>query len=146
MALTDKPEVEYIDGRRVRKVSPKRTHALVQLAIAMILKRCAERSGQVGTEWRFRLGVADGSQTTLVPDVAGEIRSPSFRPAILAEKISKYLATGTLIVLDIDPLGRQITAHATDAVRTFASSTSFAHPLTPWLTFAVDEVFEDLDE
>ncbi|MGZ3543161.1 MAG: hypothetical protein ACXVAF_18575 [Vulcanimicrobiaceae bacterium] len=51
-------------------MSPKRTHALVQLAIAIILKRCAGHSGQVGPEWRFKVGVADGTQTSLVPDIA----------------------------------------------------------------------------
>ncbi len=32
--LSDKPEIEYVDGQPFPKVSPKRTHAVVQLAIA----------------------------------------------------------------------------------------------------------------
>ena len=35
----DEPEIEYIAGHPYPKVSPKRIHAVVQLAVAMVLQR-----------------------------------------------------------------------------------------------------------
>ncbi len=64
--LRDKPEIELFDGRRYPKVSPKRTHGMVQLAMAMILVRCVGDRGDTATEWRCRLE----PQTEFVPDVA----------------------------------------------------------------------------
>lgn len=167
---TDHPEIEVLDGRAWPKVSPKRTHALVQAAMLLAIKRCAGKTGQVGPEWRFDVGAADGPQTSLVPDLAFvrlerlaalpkelreqppiapdlavEVRSPSHRAELLAAKIGKYLRAGTQLVLDVDPQTRRIAAHAADGVRTFAAGSTFKHPALPWLRFSVDEIFEDLD-
>lgn len=169
--LDHKPEIEYLDGRPFPKVSPRRTHALVRLAAADVLRRCSQRAGQVGPEWRFNVGAGQGSKTELVPDVsyvsrdrlralapqereeppfapdvAVEIRSPSFRARLLHGKIVKYLAAGALLVLDVDPATRRVVAHARDGVRYFSQSDSFEHPAVPWLRFAIGELFAELDE
>ena len=169
--LDDKPEIEYLDGRPFPKVSPRRTHALVQLAAANLLQRCSSGTGEVGPEWRFNVGACEGSKTELVPDVsyvsrarlraltpdereeppfapdiAVEIRSPSFRPGLLRDKIVKYLAAGTLLVLDVDPASRRVFAHAGGSVCEFSQTGAFAHPAVPWLRFAVAELFEKLDQ
>lgn len=169
--LDDKPEVEYLDGQPFPKVSPRRTHALVQLAAANLLRRCSQRTGQIGPEWRFNVGAREGSKTELVPDVsyvsrdrlraltsqereeppfapdiAVEIRSPSFRAGLLRDKIVKYLAAGTLLVLDVDPASRRVFAHAREGLREFSQTDSFEHPAVPWLRFAIGELFAELDE
>src|SRR6267154_2317163 len=69
--LLEKPYVEYLDGKAYPKaVSPKAKHSIVQGAAFAILRRCSAGLGLTGTEWDFRVGVVDGTQTILVPDVA----------------------------------------------------------------------------
>ncbi|MHB1798341.1 MAG: Uma2 family endonuclease [Vulcanimicrobiaceae bacterium] len=168
--LDDRPETEYLDGRPYPKVSPKRVHARVQFALAAAIDRRARRRGLVGTEWRFRLGSVDGTNTSFVPDVAyvsydrlrplsdeeadeppfapdiaAEVRSPSQRLDLLARKIARYLATGATIVLDVDPMKRTIVAHAFGETRTYEAGARFAHPALPWLDFEVAELFADIE-
>lgn len=164
--LSDPPEVEYLDGRSYPKVSPKRTHALVQAAFIRVLDRCAAARGEYGPEWRFDLGAVDRSDTEFVPDVgfisytrldgltdaqaeeppcppdlAIEIRSPSSRPGLIRAKIARYLKTGATMVLDVDPADRVIHAHTISGVRTYREGEEFSHPSLPWLVFQTAEVF-----
>lgn len=48
---SEKPYLEYHAGRAVRKLSPRTSHALVQEAMLVILRRCAGSGYRVGTEW-----------------------------------------------------------------------------------------------
>jgi hypothetical protein len=52
-----KPALEWVNGRPLQKVSPKRKHSLAQtkFAIALHAWACSARAGMVGTEWRFRI-------------------------------------------------------------------------------------------
>ena len=169
--LLEKPYIEYLDGKPYPKaMSPKARHSIVQGAAFTILRRCSVGIGLAGTEWDFRLGVVDGTQTMFVPDaavlmlerlrslpvsereeppfapdVAVEVRSPSYRPAFAAEKIKRYLGTGAALVLDVDPVKRVAIAHSAEGVRTFHESDRFTHAATPWLTFDVAELFSDID-
>jgi Uma2 family endonuclease len=170
-ALLEKPYVEYLDGKAYPKaVSPKARHSIVQGTAFTILRRCSAGIGIAGTEWDFRLGVADGMQTMFVPDVAVvmlerlrslpesdreqppfapdvavEIRSPSYRHAFASEKIVRYLRNGAVLVLDVDPIKRVVFAHSVGGVRTFVESERFMHEAAPWLAFDVAELFSDLD-
>lgn len=164
--LIDVPETEYLDGRPYRKVSPKRIHAIVQFAAAAALKRCAAGRGTVGPEWRFRL--APGTQLVpdiayvsydrlrplpadeleeppFAPDVAVEVRSPSHRAVLLEEKIRMYLAHGGLAVLDVDPALRTVSVHTAPATSLFRENERVVVDPLPWLTFAVGELFVDLE-
>lgn len=169
--LLEKPYVEYLDGKAYPKaVSPKTRHSIVQGAALRILHRCSAGMGIAGTEWDFRVGIVDGTQTMLVPDVAVvmlsrlravpepqrdqppfapdvavEVRSPSFRSPIAREKIVRYLRTGAALVLDVDPRKRRVVAHSSNDVRTFGEADRFAHEAVPWLAFDVAELFSDLD-
>src|SRR6202048_5325380 len=122
------PETEWILGRAVRKVSPFRTHALLQATALRGLAAWAETRGDVGTEWRFLPAppgeirrplvpdvsyVSDARLTGLEgtdleappfsPDVAVEVLSPDDRARSLEHKIAVYLATGTTLVIVGDP-------------------------------------------
>ncbi len=171
LLLQDKPYIEYLDGKAYPKaVSPKARHSIVQGTAFTILRRCSAGIGLAGTEWDFRLGVVDGTQTMFVPDaavlmlerlrslpeaereqppfapdVAVEVRSPSYRRAFAAEKIVRYLRTGALLVLDVDPIKRVVFAHSAGSVRTFIESDRLTHEAAPWLSFDVAELFADLD-
>ncbi len=164
--LRDEPEIEYIAGRPYPKVSPKRIHAVVQLAIAMILQRCAANRGVVGPEWRFKLlpgaelvpDVAyvsydrlrplsdeQAEEPPFSPDVAVEVRSPSHRQALSAEKVRLYLAHGATLVLDIDPYARTVFAHTFTGVGTYNTGERFAIDSLSWLQFDIDELFVHVD-
>ena len=165
--LRDKPEVELLDGRKYPKVSPKRTHGLVQMAMAAILRRCVAGRGQVVPEWRCRLTAQDQfvpdvaymsferllplsdterEEPPFAPDIAVEVRSPSNRAVYDAKKIAVYLMHGAQLVLDIDPADRMVHAHAPGiGTRSFRTLDTFEHPNTPWLRFDVAELFVDID-
>jgi len=169
--MRDKPEIEYLDGRPYPKVSPKLSHGLVQIAIARAIGDCAGDRGFVVSEVRFDPGAVDGAQKTefvpdvaflsrerrqalsgkgrekppLSPELAVEVRSPSDDLRYLARKIARYLATGSVLALDVDPKTRRIIAHAADGIREYLSGESFEHSALPWLPFDVSAIFADLD-
>lgn len=165
-AFSDYPEIEYLSGKPYPKVSPKRTHALVQAAFTLVLRRCGAGLGNAGPEWRFKLrpgtefvpDVAfvsfdrlrmltdeEAEEPPFAPDIAIEVRSPSRRAAYDASKIREYLQHGAQLALDVDPKARVIYAHdAAGTMITFRSGARFTHHTFPWLTFEVDEVFADL--
>lgn len=64
------PETEWVRGRPLQKVSPTRSHALLQLAMAAALREWAGERGEVGTEWRFRVSPPGEPARPLVPDVS----------------------------------------------------------------------------
>lgn len=80
------------------------------------------------------------------PDIAVEVWSPTNDRHYLDQKIARYLATGAVLVLDVDPYARTIVAHDSSAVRTYIIGETFAHPAVPWLRFDVAEAFADLDD
>jgi Uma2 family endonuclease len=169
--LVDLPEIEYLDGQAHPKVSPRTTHAVVQFAVARLLYAAAGKRGRVATEWDVRPGRVDGSETKFVPDVAyvarerlAELKAedreePPFSPDIAVEvwspsndrrylevKIAKYLSTGAILVLDVDPYARTIVAHDVRGSRTYANGETFEHPAVPWLRFEMTQAFADLDD
>lgn len=73
-------------------------------------------------------------------------RSPSDNLSYLKRKIERYLATGAVLVLDVDPATRTIRAHSSGGVAEYGPSNPFEHPAAPWLRFGVDAIFSDLDE
>jgi Uma2 family endonuclease len=167
---SDKPEIEYLAGRRVAKVSPRRTHSLVQAALLRILDRCAGDRGEVGPEWRVYMSERNEPKTQLVPDasfisyerldpltdeqrekppfapdVAVEVRSPSDRPSDVEWKMRAYLKRGSVAALDVLPATREIRAFTEDGVTVFSSGDEFALDVIPWLRFPVAEAFAKLD-
>ncbi len=166
--LDEKPYLEVLDGKVYSKVSPMRTHGLVQAAVVTILNRCCGDRGAAATEWRF--WPEGRGQTTLMPDVsyvsyerlrllppdevegppfspdiAVEVRSPSNRVKLLAKKTERYLATGALLVLDIDPKARAVIAHSASEMRAYSATDVFKHDTVPWLRFSVSELFAILE-
>ena len=169
--LIDLPEIEFLDGKAYPKVSPKLSHALVQGALCGILRRLAGKRGRVAPELDVWPSGIRGSGTKFVPDIAYlsmvrlrsltleqreeppfspdiaiEVWSPSNERWYLEEKIARYLATGSLLVLDVDPGTRTIVAHDSTSVRCYACGETFEHPTFDWLRFDVTEVFAELDD
>ena len=168
---SDPPRLEYLRRRAHAKVSPRTAHGIVQGALGSIMRACAGERGVVGPEIRCYPGDMPKRHTSLVPDVsflsrgrllalpdaerrekppfspdvAVEVRSPSDDLRFLREKIALYLSTGSALVLDVDPHERVIHAHAQDGVTVFRSGMMFHHLAAPWLRFAVDDVFREVD-
>jgi len=164
--LSDRPEIELFDGVRYRKMSPKRRHGRLQLFLARTLDDRGGAFGEVVPEWRCKVGRADGTQTVFVPDVAWvsddrlallsdedaeappfspdiaiEIRSPGDDLEYLARKVARYLATGAVLVLDVDPEARTVVAHTGNHVTTFRDGEEFASNAAAWLSFDVSALF-----
>lgn len=168
--IGDRPEIEYLAGRPVPKMSPQLNHGLVQYAATTILRRCAGERGYVAPEWRFRLAPVLRTRTSLLPDVAFllherrnalelrhrqeptiapdivvEVRSPSLKLANLEWKVKAYLEAGSLLVLDVDPRRRRVRAVSRDGTRFYECGDDFEHNAVPWLRFKVAELFADLE-
>jgi Uma2 family endonuclease len=164
--IDEKPYTEILAGRLVRKVSPKRAHALLQPHIAGLVKRLAGDRGDVGTEWRFYMNPPGDARTSLVPDVAFvsneriyalppplreepplspdiaiEIRSPGDRIRVVEWKMHAYLEMGGKLALDVLPDTREIRVFTCAETRTFHTGDRFESDEFPWLVFDVAEVF-----
>jgi Uma2 family endonuclease len=162
-----RPETEWILGRAVQKVSPRRTHALITGQLMLLLAPWCAGKGDLGPEWRFRvqppgevirplvpdlaylsyermrdLSDAEIEVPLLAPDVAFEVRSPDDRPGHLAHKIAVYLAAGSNAVVVVDPPRETIVAHDAGGERSYTRGDTFAHPALPGLTFSVADLFE----
>jgi Uma2 family endonuclease len=161
-----KPAFEWILGRPVQKVSPKRRHSLLQAEFVMLLRPWANGRGEIGTEWRFRLEPPGEDIRPFVPDVAYlsyermgertdneleapllapnaavEIRSPDDRQLHIDHKIEVYLAAGTDVVVLVDPLARTIDTFERGGHTVWREGDTFTHQALPGLAFAVSGVF-----
>jgi Uma2 family endonuclease len=164
------PETEWILGRAVRKVSPFRTHALLQATFSIALSAWADGRGDAGTEWRFRPAPAGEIRRPLVPDisyvsdprlaeleghdleappfspdVAVEIRSPGDSTRNLEHKIAVYLATGSSLVIVVDPRDRSVRLHDAQGVRELRGDDVITHPALPGFALALPALFAPLD-
>jgi len=134
-----KPALEWIGGRAIQKVSPKRRHAILQALIAEALHAWGRGRGEVGTEWHFRLIGSDGERGPLVPDVAflcyersknltgDDLEEPPIAPDIAVEVLSPgdlrvhvsekrqvYLANGVRLLLHVDSKRERVEAYRPD--------------------------------
>lgn len=164
-----KPESEWVRGRPLQKVSPQRTHSLLQLALASELRRWAAGRGEVGTEWRFRVAPQGEMRRPLVPDIAYvsnerlrplsdqeieipplspdvalEILSPDDRRIDIDDKIATYLRAGSLLVMIVDPKNRVVELHDADRVVMLDESGTIEHTAVPGFRYAVRELFAEL--
>jgi Uma2 family endonuclease len=165
------PETEWILGEAVQKVSPRRTHAVLQLAVAAELRAWARGRGIVGTEWRFRITPPGERPRPLVPDVAFlsnerksgltgellevpfvapdlvvEILSPGDRADRVASKRETYLAAGVRLVVTVDPETRTLQADETGTRMTFGSGEAFSNATFPGLIIDIDRLFSEIDD
>jgi Uma2 family endonuclease len=163
-----KPALEWINGRVVQKVSPKRKHALAQTSFAALLYSWAvgRGAGSVGTEWHFhlappgevrrplvpdvaflsyaRLPYAEQLQTEIpriAPDLAIEILSPKDRAKDVAEKVRVYLATGARAVLLVDTNAQTVTIREPNQTRLLGRDDFFELDILPGFRMAVSVLF-----
>lgn len=163
------PALEWIMGRALQKVNAQRSHALVRAAFLVRFHPWAQARGDVGTEWRFRLGLPSETLSPLVPDIAylsyrrtgsmrnEELDSPCIAPDVavyahslheprelLEQKIKLYLAAGSDLVVILNVTERTVAAHARSGRRIYRSGEIFAHEALPDFEMQVSDVFDVL--
>ena len=154
-----KPETEWVRGRALQKVSPTYDHARLQTLLGMAFTEWADAGerGRVGSEWRFRVTPPGQITRPLVPDVAFlsyaafpadadrgalqvplaaptvavEILSPDDRPADVTHKVETYLASGSELVVLVDPRERRFRLHDPDGVTHLYENDVFEHRALP---------------
>jgi len=161
-----KPETEWVRGRPLQKVSPQRTHSLLQGALTMQFGRWAVGRGEAGPEWRFRVAPPGEMRRPLVPDVAYvsnerlrplsdeeieipplapdvavEILSPGDRRVDLDEKLDVYLRAGSSLVVVVDPQRRVVELHDRDQVVLLSESAAIEHRALPGFSYPLSELF-----
>jgi Uma2 family endonuclease len=165
-----KPETEWVAGRALQKVSPKRSHSRIQTKLGAALYAWSEGRGEAGVEWRFRIAPPGGPRRPLVPDlayvsyermrghdleeleappfapdVAVEIRSPGDRNADIADKVAVYLASGTELVVLVDPKRRTVVLHDLGGVTHLTERDAMVHAALPGFRLDLAELFAALD-
>lgn len=164
------PAYEWVLGRAIQKVSPKRRHARLQGGFIVALDPWSTGRGEVAPEWRFRITPPDGETRVLVPDVAFvraarlarldaeqreeppiapdvavEILSPTDRRRVVVEKTRVYLAGGTALVLVVDPATRTMLAYDADGMREWKDGETFEHPAVPGLRIDLRALFARIE-
>jgi Uma2 family endonuclease len=162
------PATEWILGRAVQKVSPKRRHGFIQVWLGARLQEWAQDRGAVSSEWTFRLAPPRELIRSFVPDiaylsyerigdtdeedveapvgapnVAVEILSPGDKAAHVQHKIEVYLAAGTDAVVVVETAARTVRVHdARGGIQSFGPGDRFEHPSLPGFTFDVGQMFD----
>jgi Uma2 family endonuclease len=161
-----KPETEWVRGRPLQKVSPKRTHSRLQGALTVRLDQWAAGRGEVGPEWRFRVAppgdvrrplvpdvayvsnerlrpLSDKELETppLAPDVAVEILSPDDRRADIDDKVAVYLRAGSSLVIVVDPQRRIVELHDHAGTTQLGEADAIEHAALPGFTYPARELF-----
>ncbi len=161
-----KPETEWVRGRALQKVSPKRSHGRVQMEFSALLNEWSRGRGEVAPEWRFRIEVPGEARRPLVPDIAyvanerlrgftaDELEAPPFAPTVAIEilsqgdsradvedKIEVYLLGGSVLVLVIDPRERPILVCDAGGRKTLTGDAVFASHALPGFRVGLEAFF-----
>jgi len=164
-----KPALEWVNGRALQKVSPQRKHAMAQGRFYGALDAWARErgSGEVGTEWEFRIAPPGEARRPLVPDVAYlsydrvpfenekaadiphlapdvvvEVLSPRDLQRDVEEKIRVYLATGTSVIFVVDTKDEMVTARDPRGRKNFVAVDVLTHAALPGFALRVPFLFE----
>jgi Uma2 family endonuclease len=164
-----KPETEWVRGRALQKVSPTYDHGKLQSLLTTELTAWADRGarGRVATEWRFRIAPPGAIVRPLIPDVAFlsyealpadaerssyqtplvpptvavEILSPDDRPADIEDKISTYLAAGSVAVIVVDPRHESIAVYDRAGMRVLRGDEVLRHDALPDFALGIGALF-----
>ncbi len=167
--LIELTESELIDGRLVRKMSPKRRHQKLEIRWVLALTAWCGDGGEALTEWRFEfqapgfkfgslqpdvaflsraaldeLGPAGSEKPKRAPEIAVEVISAGDRERDLAWKVRAYLAAGTRVIFVVDPPKRTVVAHSLEGTTRFGPGETVAHATMPGFAYPIDAMFEGL--
>jgi Uma2 family endonuclease len=164
-----KPALEWVNGRVLQKVSPRRKHARAQavFASALLTWARARGCGEVGTEWEFRIAPPGERRRPLVPDVAYlsydrvpfeneseseiprvspdalvEVLSPGDRKADVEEKVCVYLAAGASVLFLVDTTKQIVTSIDCSGRHAFTLDDDLRHEALPEFSMPVRQLFD----
>ena len=156
---------ELVDGEARPKMSPKRFHSRVTLALGLLLDNWNQDTGEIGIEWavtlkrkgkdwcpvpdllyvsKERLGdIALANEPCLVsPELVIEIISPSQAFSDLSEKAVDYLNAGVDRVWLIDSKVKKVTIFYPDAPPQIKQKEeSLADDILPGLSLTPQQIF-----
>ena len=163
-----KPALEWVNGRVLQKVSPKRKHSLAQTRFAAALDGWSRASGRglVGTEWRFHVQPPGEARRPLIPDVAFlsyaslsfevqqvtdepaiapsavvEVLSPGDRREDVEEKIRVYLAAGSSVIFLVDTERETVRVRDARGERSLTADQTLGHETLPGFRLQVSDLF-----
>ena len=160
------PETEWVRGRAVQKLRPKRDHSRVQIELGMFLAVWSRGRGEVGSEWRFHVAVAGEPRRPLAPDIAfvaverlrglthEEIQAPAFAPTVaieilspgddpldIASKVVVYLGGGSALVIVVEPKSRTMTLHDALSTTSYGCDDTVRHGALPGFELPLQPFF-----
>lgn len=163
-----KPATEFIDGRMVKKMSPRGLHSRVQGAILFALTGWANEDGRgrVGPEWDFDLTPPGEQKNRLTPDVAyvsyqrisydddAAAEIPVVAPNVAVEILSPgqtfensqrrvriFLACGSELVVLIDPRAETAMLYDGGEARRLTARDVLEHPALPEFSMPLARAF-----
>src|ERR1700722_15538653 len=167
---TTEPETEWVRGRALQKVSPTRSHSLLQVRLSASLAAWAGARGDVGSEGRFKVAPPGQAARPLVPDIAyvcverlrglsgDELEVPRLAPDVVVEvlspddrrpdvddKIATYLAAGSALVIVVDSKMRTVELHDPGSVVALSEGQSLVHTALPGFELSVGKLFAVID-
>jgi Uma2 family endonuclease len=165
-----KPAIEVVRGERFQKMSPKRTHGILQLSLGGYMRLWAKGRGTASAECRIYLLPLHDKPSSLVPDIAyfgharidalprDEREKPPFAPDIAVEilstgdrrslletKIGLYLRNGSSLVVVVDPKKRSIRMIEASVDRTFVAGQIARGEVFTDFELDVTQLFEEID-
>ncbi|MEO1378396.1 MAG: Uma2 family endonuclease [Cyanobacteria bacterium J06635_10] len=157
---------ELVDGEAIPKMSPKRFHSRLTLALSQLLTTWAQSRGEVGIEWAVTL-TRNGKpwvpvpdllyisynrlpQNDIVdeacpipPDLAIEIISPNQTFGEISAKANDYLDAGVLRVWVIDARAKTVTVYYPDVPsRTKTGKDTLEDSLLQGLQITPQQIFQ----
>ncbi|GCL38780.1 protein of unknown function DUF820 [Sphaerospermopsis reniformis] len=157
---------ELVNGEAKAKMSPKRFHSRLTIALCLILTQWAENKGEVGIEWavilklcskdwvpvpdllyvsysRFLSDVIENEACPISPDLVIEIISPDQSFGEMSAKATNYLDAGVMRVWVIDPKAKTVTIFYPDArPQTKRGNDSLEDSLFPGLVISAEQIFQ----
>jgi Uma2 family endonuclease len=129
---------ELVDGEAKPKMSPKRFHSRLTLALSVLLTQWVQNRGEVGIEWavtlkrkgrdwvpvpdllyisysRLQSDVIADEACPIPPDLAIEIISPDQSFGEMSAKATDYLDAGVMRVWVVDARAKTVTIFYPDA-------------------------------
>ncbi len=157
---------ELVDGQAIPKMSPKRFHSRVTVALCLLFNEWIEDRGEIGIEWavilkrkgqdwvpipdllyisydRLSLERFEDEACPIAPELVIEIISPGQSFGDLSEKATDYLQAGVDRVWLIDSHSKSVTIFYPDAPpQTKREDDSLQDELLPGLELTVQQIFQ----
>ncbi|AFZ59903.1 Uma2 family endonuclease [Anabaena cylindrica FACHB-243] len=157
---------ELVNGQAKPKISPKRFHSRLTIALCLLLTQWAQNQGEIGVEWavklkrdgrdwvpvpdllyisyaRFSSGVIENEACPIPPDLVIEIISPDQSFGEMSAKATDYLDAGVMRVWVVDAKAKTVTIFYPDTrPQTKRGTNTLKEALSPGLEITPQQIFQ----